>query len=220
MIKAVIFDMDGLLIDSEPFWQKAEIKIFKTVGINLTKEMCLQTVGLKINEVVLHWYNIQKWENKSLKKVELEIIKEVKQLILNQGKAMKGVSECLEYFKNKNLKIGLASSSYFELIEATLQKLQIKKYFEVIHSAEAEKFGKPAPDVYLTAAKKLKVEPKKCLVLEDSYNGILSGKNAGMKVVAVPEAENYDLEKFDLADLKIKSLLEFDEEKFNIINQK
>ncbi len=203
MIQAVIFDMDGLLIDSEPFWKAVEIEVFKTVGIDLTIEMCLETVGLRIDEVVEYWHDKQAWSNKTKAAVELEIVDKMIERITYEGKALPGVYDILEFFWNKKIPMAIASSSYLSIIEAVVKRLKIKGLFEVLYSAEFEKYGKPNPATFITTAQKLGVSPMKCLVFEDSLNGVIAAKAARMITVAVPEFDN---PKFIIADKILNSL--------------
>lgn len=212
MIEAVIFDMDGLLIDSEPFWKVVEIEVFKTVGIDLTVEMCLETVGLRIDEVVTYWHEKQPWENISKQAIEDSIVNKMIERITNEGEALPGVYSVIEFFWNKKIPMAIASSSYLRLIEAVVKRLKLKGFFEVIYSAEFEEYGKPNPATFITTAKKLGVSPTKCLVFEDSLNGVLAGKAARMITVAVPDYEN---PKFIIADKILNSLEEWNEECFN-----
>ncbi len=213
MIQAIIFDMDGLLIDSEPFWRRAQMQVFSTVGLTLTYEECGDTIGKRIDEVVSIRHKQFPWtaQNsaaKSLVVVEQEIVQTVIDLVLQHGVAKPGAKELLEFFAAQSLPLGLASSSYVPLIDAVVRRLDIRKRFNVIRSAQNEKHGKPAPDVYLTTARSLGVPPESCLAFEDSPSGVKSAKAAGMYCVAVPEHEHAD-EVRALADFTINSLLEF-----------
>lgn len=212
MIKAVIFDMDGLLVDSEPLWQQAEINIFSKIGVQLTREMCASTKGLRINEVVQHWYDTIGWEGKEVETVKSEIVAEVINLINAEASKMPGVDYILSLCKNKSLKLALASSSDMSIIEAVLAKLNLQNTFEVICSGEHEKAGKPAPDIFITAAKKLDIPPEYCLVFEDSVAGVQAADRAGMNTVAVPDSAEYHNEEFSRASLKISSLELFTDE--------
>ncbi len=219
MLQAVLFDMDGLLIDSEPLWQKAEMHVFSSHGVELSQADCISTMGMRIDDVVRHWFERRPWENASLEQVLHEILAEVIRLIKLEGEKKPGVDSCLELCQAKNLRIGLASASYQEVIEAVLEKLRLWPFFEIVHSAEFEAEGKPAPDVYLTAAKMLDVPASSCLVLEDSLNGVRAAKSAGMTCVAVPDHDApRDLLEAE-ADYTLNSLLEVDVELFESVSE-
>ena len=205
--KAVIFDMDGVLIDSEPLWKIAEVEGFAKVGLNLTHIDCEETVGLRIDQVVELWYTKVGWKDKTIQEVADDIVNILIREIENRGKALEGVYDALELFKNSGYKIGLATSSYQRIIVAVLKKLNIEKYFDVVHSAELEEFGKPHPAVFLSTAKLLGVDAATCLVIEDSFNGVLAAKAARMKVIAIPEKSHTLDERLIIADQKLDSLL-------------
>jgi mannitol-1-/sugar-/sorbitol-6-/2-deoxyglucose-6-phosphatase len=209
MLQAVIFDMDGLLIDSEPHWRTAEIAVFGKLGLTLTEEQCMQTMGLRLDEVVRHWHERHPWEGRSLKEVEEEILDAVEDLVNSQGQAMAGVTEVLELFRRQHFRIALASSSSLRLITCVLHKLGIRELFAVVHSAEFEEYGKPHPAIFLSTARQLGLAPTQCLVFEDSFNGLIAAKAARMKTVAVPEGEAYGQTRYDFADLILRSLVEF-----------
>ncbi len=210
MQQAVIFDMDGVIIDSEPLWQAAEKSVFATIGITLTTEMCGRTVGLRTDEVIRYWFDRLPWEGKSLEQVEAELLAEVEVLILDQGNAMAGLLPILDQIRDSDLRLAIASSSPKKLIQSVISKLAIGDYFESFYSGFDVPHGKPDPAVYLAAAAGLGLAPENCLAIEDSLAGIRSAKAAGMKVIAVPEPESYEHEKFDMADLKVRSLVELD----------
>ncbi len=205
-IKAIIFDMDGVLINSEPLWRQAEIETFAKVGLSFTDEMCMQTMGMRTSEVIEYWYGITPWSGKSQKEVEIDLMKRVTQLIIENGDAMKGVVFALKYFKEKGLKIALASSSATSLIEVVIEKLKIRDYFEVIESAEYLDFGKPHPEIFIKTASKLGVQASECLVIEDSFNGVLAAKSARMKVIAIPDEESKSDNQFVIADYILDDL--------------
>lgn len=133
---------------------------------------------------------------------------------------MDGAKEILEYFKAKDFKIGLASSSLLKMIEALLKHFKIRNYFKAVHSGEQHPYGKPHPAVYLACAKELQTPPVDCLVFEDSINGMIAGKAAKMKVIVIPEPHNREDLRFSLADAKLDSLKEFDEAVWNRVWQK
>jgi len=206
---AVIFDMDGVLIDSEPLWKIAMEEVFHAIGSELTREDFQKTVGLRLDEVVVFWHQHEGWKNVTPREVEMEIVDKMKQLLRENGEPLVGVLDTLSYLKSINMKIGLATSSYTVLIDTVLEILGIKSYFDFTHSAELESHGKPHPAVYLTVAKQLNCEPIKCLVIEDSLNGIISGKAARMKVVCIPEKTHFPEPKLMLADFHFKTMSDF-----------
>lgn len=219
MIEAVIFDMDGLLIDSEPLWQEAEVMSFKKVGIVLNSKMCLETMGLRVNQVVDYWNykfpgNIQDKDS-----VVKDIMSGVISLVIEKGMPREGVYNILKFMKSKNVKVAIASSSQLILIKTVVQKLGIEKYFDELYSAEMEEYGKPHPGVYITTAKVLDVAPERCLALEDSFNGLLSAKAARMKCVCVPDESIKQNPKIAIADLVLDSLADFNEEHWNSLNR-
>lgn len=204
--EAVIYDMDGVLTDSEPLWKIAMEDVFRSVGCPLTKEDFQRTVGLRIDEVIAYWYHESPWSGKTPQEVEDGIIQRMVELLTERAAPLPGVVESLQFFTERGLKIGLATSSYQVLIDCILDTLQIRSFFQTVHSAEYEAFGKPHPAVYMTAAKNLGVEPKKCLVIEDSLNGIVSGKAARMTVICVPEKTHHPEPKLILADAQFEDL--------------
>lgn len=207
-MKAAIFDLDGLLIDSEPLWRTAEQEIFATVGVVLDDALCGETMGLRTDEVVAHWFAQLPWSKPSPEEVERRLISRVRELILTRGEAMPGVAEVLQRVRQAGLRLGLASSSPPMLIEAALERMGLAEAFEVTCSALHETHGKPDPAVYLTTARRLNVAPSECLALEDSRAGVRAARAAGMKVVAVPAPEQRGDPVFQEADLVVDSLTE------------
>ncbi len=203
---AVIFDMDGVLIDSEPLWKIGMQKVFDSLGCNLTKKDFQQTVGLRIDEVIAYWYTVSPWKGYSLKEVETQIMSEMVGLIHENGKPLPGVVDTIQFLREKGMKIGLGTSSFTVLIEAVLNTLKLTEAFDFVHSAESEDYGKPHPAVYLTVAKNLDVNPVDCLVIEDSLTGIIAGKAARMTVVAIPEKTHEPNPKISLADYEFEDM--------------
>ena len=209
--KAVIFDMDGVLIDSEPLWRRAIVIAFTNVGLLFTEEMCHETQGMRIDEVVEFWYLRTPWSGATQAEVTDQILNNVIELVKEQGVAKDGVIEALKYFKKQNVKLALASSSAMVLINAVIEKLGLENYFEILHSAEFEKYGKPHPGVYITAASKLGTEPQFCVAVEDSINGVISAKASKMRCLAIPDLIQQNDKKFSIADLVLSSLNDVDD---------
>jgi HAD superfamily hydrolase (TIGR01509 family) len=214
MIKAVIFDFDGIIIDSEPLWMEAEIGVFKSVGVYLNHELCRQTTGLNTQDSIQYWFDIYKWTNKTNARLHQEIMDAMHDLIMNRVDLKEGFLDVLQLFIDKNLPVAVASASPLRLIEAALKKFNLNHYFRIINSGDNEDIGKPHPALYLGAARRLEVEPVHCLAFEDSFNGAISAKAARMKLVAVPDKQDFAGTRFDFADLKIASLTDFKKENF------
>ena len=128
------------------------------------------------------------------------------ELIQQNGHPLPGVLDTTAFLIENKFKVGLATSSYKVLIEAVLETLNIRDRFEVVHSAEDEAYGKPHPAVYLSVAELLNVNPETCLVIEDSLNGIISGKAAKMKVVCIPEKSHHPEPKLNVADFMFENM--------------
>lgn len=203
---AVIFDMDGVLIDSEPLWKIAMEQVFAEVGCNLTRKDFQKTVGLRLDEVVEYWFNVINWEGASIADVEQAIVDRMVELITEKGEPLVGVIETLQLLRRLNIKVGLATSSYSRLIDTVLSVLNLREAFSVTHSAENEQYGKPHPAVYLYVADHLKVRPENCLVIEDSFNGIVSAKAAKMKVVCIPEKTHHPDARLIIADFQFETM--------------
>lgn len=210
--------MDGVLLDSEPFWRRAIIKTFTDVGLSFTEEMCCLTMGMRIDEVVAFWYLKKPWPGAAPSEVADQILKNVIQSVKEQGEAKTGVLKSLEYFKKQNVKLAIASSSANILIKTVIEKLGLKDYFEIIHSAEFENYGKPHPDVYMNTARKLKIDPQFCVAVEDSVNGVISAKASKMKCLAVPESGQRGNRQFGIADVVISSLDDVDDAVWKKLN--
>lgn len=210
MIRAVIFDMDGVLIDSEPLWRKAELEILRAHGVPLTDAMCRTTTGLRIDKVVEHWYKRFPWPDPDLAHTTQTIVTTVAALVREQGEVLPDATAAIATVRSKGLSLALATSSPSELIDAVLSRLELKSAFDVIASAEGLAHGKPHPEVYLQAAAGLGVAPEDCLAIEDSLVGVIAAKAAAMKCIAVPTSEAATDARFCLADLVISSLEGFD----------
>ncbi len=204
---AVIFDMDGVLVDSEPLWKIAMEEIFNGLGSNLTKDDFQKTVGMRIDHVISYWKEIEKWPL-STQTIENQVIDKMIQLINNEGKALPGVIETTQYISNLK-KTALASSSPLRLINSVLKQTKLSKHFHGVFSAETETHGKPHPAVFLSAANFLDTPPSKCLVIEDSLTGVIAAKSANMTVVCIPEKTHQPNPKLILADYHFNSMEDF-----------
>jgi HAD superfamily hydrolase (TIGR01509 family) len=206
-VRAIIFDMDGLLVDSEPCWHIAEKKVFGKVGIELSTSMCIETTGKPVKDVIQYWFQKSPWVNPDFESMSKELFAEATYAIKSKAELMPGVLEVLQWAKTKKYQIGLASASPIDMIEMVLSKFQIGHYFDFYHSAELEEFNKPHPAVYLTVAKNLNISIENCLILEDSGNGVKGAVASGAQVIAIPDKIEFHEAKFDIANAKLESLL-------------
>ncbi|WP_035384923.1 hexitol phosphatase HxpB [Ferrimonas futtsuensis] len=209
MVKGVIFDMDGILVDSEPFWQLAEMEVFPQYGVPITLEDTLKTQGLRIDHVVQFWFSRHPWDNASAKEVEQRILDAMVAVIRDKGQPMPGVVSTLDTLHQAGIPMAVATSSPHILMEATLEKLAIGHYFQATCSAEHLPLGKPHPQVYLNAIDALNLEATQCLAVEDSFNGLLAAKAARMHTLAIPDAEHRADPRYVIADRQYLSLEEF-----------
>ena len=205
----VIFDMDGLLIDSEPLWEKAGEETLNRFGASLTPEQYHTSTGLRTREWIDWWFTHFNIDKKFAKEAGDTIVKRAIALIREQGKPLPGVEHVFPFLKEQNFTIGLATSSPIELVHVVAEKLGIKNYLQAVASAEDLPYGKPHPQVYLNCAEQLKVSPLECICFEDSFNGMIAVKAARMKCVIVPAPQQHDETRWDAADRKIPSLLHF-----------
>ncbi len=208
----MVFDLDGLLIDSEPLWRQAEIEIFGHLGLDLTEVDVRQTMGLRIDDAVRHWWVRRPWTGSSPVEVERAVTARVAELVSTVGSPMAGARAAVDLCARLSLPVGVCSGSYAVVIEAALARLGIGSSVAVWHSAEWEPLGKPHPGAYLTTAAKLGVDPTACVAVEDSLNGAVSARAARMRVVVVPEPGMLDSPVWGFCDLLLDSLTGLDEE--------
>lgn len=205
-IDAVIFDLDGLLIDSEPLWQQAEGEVFAEVGLTLTHEHYLHTMGLQAPEVVAWHFSRTPWDGLSVEQVTERLVTRVIALIESDAVLLPGARAAVESVAAGPWRAAVASSSALRLIHAALRRFNLADAFESIASAEEESHGKPHPAVYLRTAERLGVSPIRCLAVEDSLNGLLAAKAARMHCLAVPPEELRDDPRYAIADAVFESL--------------
>ncbi|HEY8545872.1 MAG TPA: hexitol phosphatase HxpB [Acidimicrobiales bacterium] len=189
-LDAVIFDLDGVLIDSEPFWREAETARFAEVGLHVAKEETRATMGLRIDEAVAYWYARRPWpdgDDPDHRRLVGRILDSVEELVLTRGEPLPGALDAVDVCAKRGLRLAVASSSPDRIIAASLRRLGVADRFEVVRSAEHEAHGKPHPAVFLRTAEDLGVAPTRCLVVEDSFNGMVAALAARMRCVAVPE---------------------------------
>lgn len=206
ILNTVIFDMDGLLIDSEPLWYEAAQESLKKFNVHIEEAAYNTTTGLRTPEFLQHWFKVFEIDEMHLSETETDILNRVTQKISSKGKMMNGAENAISIFSEAGFKIGLASSSPNSVIDAVLEKIQLKNSFTVVSSAEYLAYGKPHPQVFLECAASLKSDPTSCICVEDSFNGLIAAKAAKMKCIIVPHPSQYEMERWNIADLKLKSL--------------
>lgn len=209
MPQAVIFDMDGMLTDSEPLWRLASVQVLNGIGVPLTEAEAVATTGLRTDELVETWQRTYPWEDPPRKVVEAMIESRVMDLIRERSTPNPGVLTTLQALAAVGYPLAIASSSASDVIRVVVETLGIAPYFSVIQSAEHEPFGKPHPAVYIEAARALGVPAVECVAFEDSPNGVIAAKAARMRCVAVPDPALVHDRRFLAADLRLGSLTEF-----------
>ena len=204
-LRATLFDMDGLLFDTEILWHRAEVEVFGGLGVPLDEARDRSTKGMFVNEVVDFWFAQYPWRGPGVDEVVSSLLARVGDLVESEGRLMPGATRALDLASDRG-PIALASSTPLALIERCLQHFDLANRFASVHSAQFEPYGKPHPGVFLTAASSLNVDPKSCLVFEDSAAGVLAAKAGSMTVVAVPTVDDRNQPEFTVADLLLESL--------------
>ena len=211
--------MDGVLIDTEPVWRAAQSAVFAGFGVALSERDLLDSTGQPIEELIPVWRGrsvagdgMAAWADPGLTDAEIadRIIDRVIAHVAAEGRPMPGVTAAIALFERCGLRLAIASSSPLRLIDAVCDRLGLTR-ITVRCSAMDEARGKPAPDVYLTAARRLGVAAAGCLALEDSPAGVASARSAGMRCVAVPDPLLAADPRYREADLVLESLTALDE---------
>ena len=209
--EAVVLDMDGVLIDTEPVWRAAQSAVFAGFGVVLSERDLLDSTGQPIEELIPVW---RRRAREASRPTDAEvaglIVDRVIAHVTARGRPMPGVTAAIALFERCGLRLAIASSSPRRLIDAVCDRLGLTR-ITVRCSAMDEARGKPAPDVYLTAARRLGVGAAGCLALEDSPAGVASARSAGMRCVAVPDPLLAADPRYREADLVLGSLTGLDE---------
>ncbi len=204
---AAIFDMDGLLIDSEPLWDRAELDVIASLGVDIGRRNELpDTLGLRIDMVVDLWYAQQPWDGPGRDEVTARITHRAIELVEELRPLLPGVREAIALCKANGLKVGLASASPLHMLEKVLDLFELRGSFDALASAEKLPYSKPHPQVYMDCAASLGIDPLSCVALEDSVNGMIASKAARMRSIVVPADEGRHDPRFALADVKLSSL--------------
>ncbi|MBZ4667344.1 MAG: hypothetical protein PWP07_865 [Epulopiscium sp.] len=210
IMKAFIFDMDGVIIDSQPIHFEVDTMILKDMGVDIDQKELEKYAG-RANEDI--WSTLK--EKYNLKPTVPEIIdrlvsKKVQIFRESDIGPIDGIIDLLKALHEAKIPMAVASSSPIELIETVMEKFNIRHYFSYIISGDEVHKSKPDPDIYLTAAQKIHVEPKDCVVLEDSKNGVLAAKAAGMKCIGFhnPNSGDQDLSNADVIVESIREVIQ------------
>ena len=210
-LNTVIFDMDGLLIDSEPLWEEAGKETLEKFNVSLTPEQYASSTGLRTQEWLQHWFHHFNIDEKHIPEAEQVVVEKAIEKIVTKGEPLPGVNYIMDFFKEKNFRVGLATSSPMSLANPVVDKLNIRSYLHSITSAEHLPFGKPHPQVFINCVNELSSTALQTLVFEDSFNGMIAAKAARMKCVVIPAHHQQQHNKWLAADVQLKSLEEFDE---------
>lgn len=207
--KAVIFDLDGTLVDSMWMWKRIDIEFLERYNIELPDDLQHAIEGMSFSETASYFkerFELSE-DVETIKSIwnEMAYLKYKHEVPLKEG-----VLNFLKMLKKNGIKTGIATSNSRHLVQTVVDSLEVAEYFDAIHTSCEVAKGKPAPDIYLYVADKLNVAPEHCLVFEDIPQGIMAGKNAGMQVCAVQDDFSRDIEeeKRSLADYFIESYLE------------
>ena len=203
--EAVIFDLDGSLVDSMWMWKAIDIEYLGGFGIEAPKDLQKEIGGRSFVETAIYFKERFGLED-SIEKIGDDWNRMAFDKYTHEVPLKEGSDKFLTICEEKGIKLGIASSNSTELIEQVLASHGIRDKFKSIKSGTEVLKGKPAPDIYLTVAKELGADPSKCLVFEDLVDGIIAGKNAGMTVVAVSDdySRHSDDEKKELSDMYIE----------------
>lgn len=210
-IKAVIFDLDGSLVDSMWIWKDIDIEYLGRFGISLPHNLQSEIEGKSFSETA-EFFKERFQIPDSIEQMKQDWNEMAWQKYINDVPLKPGADIFLQYCISQGIKLGIATSNSRELVEAVAEARGFGKDFDCIMTGCDVKKGKPAPDIYLAVADKLGISPEECLVFEDITAGIMAGKNAGMRVCAVEDdySMHQTAEKKELADYYIKDYYEIE----------
>lgn len=208
---AAIFDLDGLLVDTEPIWRSVHREVFGELGLDLTLWPGVVTTGMRVDEAVALRRTYLDWGDPADGEVAAEITARVVARVKMGVEPCPGALAAIDWCHDRGLPAGVATGSTWPVVDAVLAALDIGHRFEAVASAEDEEHGKPHPAVYLTAAEKLGAPAQGCLVFEDAMNGVIAAEAARMRTVMVPAGTSVGDPRAVLADVLLASLLEIDD---------
>jgi HAD superfamily hydrolase (TIGR01509 family) len=208
-IDAVIFDLDGTLVDSMWMWKSIDIEYLQRFGIQFPQDLQKSIEGMSFSETAVYFKKRFSLPD-SLEQIKSDWNKLARDKYVNEVPLKEGVKDLLDYLKKQGTLAGIATSNSRELVDLVIEKHQIKDYFASIRTSCEVTKGKPSPDIYLLVAQDLNIRPENCLVFEDVIQGVMAGKNANMKVCAVYDkhSEKDHEQKMKLADYYVYSMKE------------
>ncbi|MCT4688274.1 HAD family hydrolase [Vallitalea sp.] len=203
-IKAVLFDLDGTLVDSMWFWESIDIEYLGRYNIELPDDLQDKIEGMSFTETA-HYFKETFKIPESIEEIKKTWNDMAWDYYINKVELKTGIINFLDYLSEKDIAMGIGSSNSKDLVNVVIDKYDMGDYFTSIRTSCEVDRGKPFPDIYLKVAKDLGVKPEECLVFEDIPKGIISGKEAGMKVCTIYDdySKNMDDKKKELADYYI-----------------
>jgi len=209
--EAVIFDMDGLLVDTEPIWGRVQAEVLDEIGVDVRPFLGHGLItGMRADEAVALFRERLGFVGPNDDELARRIIEGVERAIPTEAKLLDGAEEALDFCDRNGLLVSLASGSVEPVIDAVLDRFDLRKRFAAVVSAERVPLGKPHPAVLLLTAEEMSVDPIYCVVVEDALNGCIAAKAARMRAVAVPEPGTEDDPRWVIADLVLDSLRQFE----------
>lgn len=208
MIKAVIFDMDGTLIDSQPIWYQVCTDFFQQNGFPVTMDDMIKLTGSPVAKLVDYVLQTHGQKGKERAQLITGLMDYAVSEILAAKPLMPNVKEVLAQLKQQGIKMAVASASPRNMLQGIVDSCGIAEYFDYLASAEELDYNKPHPAVYLHAAQQLSINPTECFAVEDSVLGMISGKAATMKTVVIPAPAEWDDPRWTLADFKLTNIAE------------
>lgn len=205
MLKAVIFDMDGVLVDTEPLNDRHKTVYLKRMGIDITPNFFESLRGVRIREFwerIISEYGLKDDIDFLMEDSKMDYLQFLKSL--KDFNLIPGINSLINRLESSGLKLAVASSAFKLRVETILEMFNIKNKFRVVISGDDVKKGKPHPEIYLLTAKKLQVGTGDCVVIEDSENGVVAAKSAGMKVVGF-KGMSHNTQDLSRADLLISN---------------
>jgi len=215
-VRAAIFDMDGLLVDSEPCWHSVAIDVLESLGSNVRPIIAQGlTKGRRVDEDVALYRRLTPWNGVGHEVDDEEVVSRIVSGVVSAIETgavlLPGALEALDHLGSEGLRLALATGSPPLVVDAVLERFSLRERFDVVASAVEVPFGKPHPAVFLETAAALGLDPVECVVLEDSISGCIAGKAAQMRVIAVPAPDDLTDRRFAIADLILPSLEAIDD---------